>query len=85
MLSTKVKHLAQCSDIIKKNSGGANRMKLDTLLKSSPILQQPASTHESVKVKQPEHPDMQQTIKEEFSFKRRISFKRRSSRACKGT
>nr|WP_289037040.1 flagellar protein FlaG [uncultured Allobacillus sp.] len=40
-------------------------MKLDTLLKSSPILQQPASTHESVKVKQPEHPDMQQTRKEE--------------------
>ncbi|MFB9973255.1 flagellar protein FlaG [Allobacillus sp. SKP2-8] len=39
-------------------------MKLDTLLKSSPILQQPASTHESVKVKQPEHPDMQQTINE---------------------
>lgn len=60
-------------------------MKLDTLLKSSPILQQPASTHESVKVKQPEHPDMQQTIKEESVSKERISFKRRSSRACKGT
>ena len=84
MLSTKVKHLAQCSDIIKKNSGGANRMKLDTLLKSSPILQQPASTHESVKVKQPEHPDMQQTIKEESVSKEESFSKEEAAELVKG-
>ena len=37
-------------------------MKVDTILKNSPIMQQPETTQRSMKVMQPEKPDMQKEL-----------------------